>query len=95
MCRSDEGGDGRGVVCGGRGESGGARGTVCDSSSEEEFVILSKRKRRRRVVSESSESSGDILLCDIIVDRYPIGTRVRKKFGRRCFDGNSKQEHRM
>ena len=71
-----------------RGEVEGARATVRDSSSEEDFVILPKMKRRRCLASESSESSGDVLLCDIIVDRYPIGTRVRKKFGRRCFDGS-------
>ena len=43
--------------------------------------------RRRSIVSESSDSSENVLLRDIIVDRYAIRTRVRKKFSTRCFDG--------
>ena len=64
-----------------------------NSSSEEEFC-LSKPRCRRRIVSDSSStstsssSSEDVLLCDLISDKYPIGTRVRKKFGRQCFDGS-------
>ena len=95
--RSVERGRGRGRSVGrGRGRGRG-RGGVSDedSSSEEEFV-LSRRthNRRRRIVPSSStdtDTEENIPLNEFVSRlrscRYPIGTRIRKKFGDRYYNG--------
>ena len=105
-------GGARGHGRGRGGSRGRGSGRVIDSSSsEDEFVLTTghergcgdARGRGHGTVSDGT-SSEDELLSSIqnrfkSERKYPIGTKIRKKFGRKCYNGsivrlrNDENEH--